>query len=957
MQNTQARDDHAGTADHSSTAVDIDHLAASVYATPDTGEVPPDDDDTTPEPTTAPVPASTSLPTISNNQQSLPKNANTLPATISSRADVNDALQRRTTRWNRLYLLGVWTIGFVLIALLLTVFVSPLVAQRVLDHAVVLRIQQTDISEIDEEGFTVHIKTSISVDPSRDGVFGLTKWTQHLQPQLTIEPTTLHLFMPNVLFHAIEVGSNPVRQASTRFIVGQKLGEEKRERMGSFHVPQQVIQMSEEATLLEVTTHVNVTNAPVLASFFQAALSTSVLELGVEGKLRTRLGKLWFMNLELVRLVPVEGMKGIQDTTLVSMALPGDDPQGGVTMEGVARLHNPSSSLSISLGKLTFGVYLSSHDLENPITPKPVTPDMVVMAPHQSHQQYKVAELQCSNVELKAHETVDLAVHGRLFHMDDWVPSAATAAWSPIHIASNQNLKSEKELMLSRLLSRYIQGKDSLVTVRALPEPEMAQWLQVVVQSIVLNICFPGSLQEDFIEGIEMRQLSFGFDEENSLDTLAPANSAAISGRLVSRLQLPENITFPITVAELYPEVALFPIDASDRSKDETWAKPVPMARIELPAGSLPAKSKQDGNKLQVDVSFDQGKLVVLPGQEQEFYRFLNESFLQDEITFGVTGSARAYVNTGMGSFELGPIPFTTRTTQKGLGGLVSVPPKLEQIDIVDSTSHSLTIRARLVITNPSSISADLGSLSFFWGYNGFLIGLATVPRAVLQPGENMVETFGMMDPALDCRQRAHDPTCNPDDAVAAARAFLSGYISGDNTTAIDVLGHAESTKLPLLQPVISSLKLRSTLPVMEEDFLLSSTMYLLPASIVLELRNPLDTMIWVLYLNGTAFYKGEPLGHVRVDFEHDITTPKPIEIPANDHRGEPDSGYVKTPRLPVTYELSSVGYEALKRALGGTLEVDVLCHIKARVGNMILWIDYRRESVPTQVRRPLERK
>ena len=120
---------------------------------------------------------------------------------------------------------------------------------------------------------------------------------------------------------------------------------------------------------------------------------------------------------------------------------------------------------------------------------------------------------------------------------------------------------------------------------------------------------------------------------------------------------------------------------------------------------------------------------------------------------------------------------------------------------------------------------------------------------------------------------------------------------------------------------------------------------------LVLELKNPLDTEITVLYVNGTASYKDERLGHILVDFEHDIASPKPILIPANDHQDE-NSGYVKTPRLPVAFDLSSVGYEALKKALGGSLEVDVICHIKARVGNMEMWVDFVKDGVQAEVRK-----
>lgn len=179
----------------------------------------------------------------------------------------------------------------------------------------------------------------------------------------------------------------------------------------------------------------------------------------------------------------------------------------------------------------------------------------------------------------------------------------------------------------------------------------------------------------------------------------------------------------------------------------------------------------------------------------------------------------------------------------------------------------------------------------------------------------------------------------------------MPSVLVGDNTTSIKVLGYPESTQIPLLQPMMESFSIESSLPELDQEFLISATMYLLSSSLVLELKNPLDTVITVLYINGTASYKDEPLGHILVDFEKDIAAPKPILIPANDHQNE-TSGYVKTPRLPVVFDLSSVGYEALKKALGGSLEVDVLCHIKAKVGSMVMWVDFVKDGVVANVRK-----
>jgi len=139
-------------------------------------------------------------------------------------------------------------------------------------------------------------------------------------------------------------------------------------------------------------------------------------------------------------------------------------------------------------------------------------------------------------------------------------------------------------------------------------------------------------------------------------------------------------------------------------------------------------------------------------------------------------------------------------------------------------------------------------------------------------------------------------------------------------------------------------------LPTIEQEFLISSTMYLFSHSLELELQNPLNAVITVLEINGTASYKGHPLGRILVDFEHDYGT-KPILIPANDHKDE-SSGYIKTPKLPVVFDFSSVAYQALRRALGGSLEVDIICQIKTKVGDMGMWVDFTKNGVSTRVRK-----
>jgi hypothetical protein len=69
--------------------------------------------------------------------------------------------------------------------------------------------------------------------------------------------------------------------------------------------------------------------------------------------------------------------------------------------------------------------------------------------------------------------------------------------------------------------------------------------------------------------------------------------------------------------------------------------------------------------------------------------------------------------------------------------------------------------------------------------------------------------------------------------------------------------------------------------------------------------------------INATAFYNNtDPVGQILYDL--------PFEVPP---------GPSLTPKLPVDWSFDSVGYEALKKALGGTLELDAKGNVEIKLG------------------------
>ncbi|KAF9963790.1 hypothetical protein BGZ65_011603 [Modicella reniformis] len=796
------------------------------------------------------------------------------PVTSSSLPRQPSATTERLCRWNKGYSRAAQVIGILLLLCLFVVAASSWVAQRVLDRAMVLEIQKTDIRDMDESGFQASIRSTIYLDPANDGFFGLTGVIQRVfQPTMTIKPTMLTLSIPNM---------------------------EDDIHMAEFQVEEQHMQVG-QVLQLDISAHVRVTNATLMAKFFGQTLEQSTVDLAIRGPLVTRLGSLWYMNLRINRSVPMEGLKGIQNATLVSMELPDNHPLGGISMSGVARINNPSKAISMHMGPVTFGIYLPSigHPADS----------------------YKIAEATSPDLHLEAGKANEATLTGRLFHLDDWTLNEKRQI---------DYVNSEKKLLLGQFLSRFIQGDNSVIQVRALSkDPDMPLWLREAFKTIALEMLFPGSPTKDFIRSLMMNELGIGFSDND--------NSPLLDGRMSSVLQLPPNVTFPIKLLSMKPN-AWLKLPRGDK-----------MASLVIP-NFQPTTSRQDGTTLEVDLVLDKTPLEVVPEVLPDFFQFLNATFNKDWVDLGIEGNASAVVETALGTFELGPIPFDVVTRQRGLDGLTSAPPLLQEMDVVETTERSLTIKATLVLSNPSNISAALGDLRFLWSFDGRFIGLATVPNAIIQPGNNTVECIGIVDPSTDCTHR-HDPKCDPELAKKATREFISKYISGDNTTMIDIVGYPDSTRIPLLRPIISSFLLSTRLPTIDQDFLISSTMFLFSRSIVLELQNPLNTVISILYINGTASYKGHPLGHILADFEHNIAGPKPILIPANDHKND-TSGYAKTPRMPVSFDLSSIGYEVLKKALGGSLDVDIVCHIKTKVGSMLMWVDFVKDGVNTRVRK-----
>ena len=111
--------------------------------------------------------------------------------------------------------------------------------------------------------------------------------------------------------------------------------------------------------------------------------------------------------------------------------------------------------------------------------------------------------------------------------------------------------------------------------------------------------------------------------------------------------------------------------------------------------------------------------------------------------------------------------------------------------------------------------------------------------------------------------------------------------------------------------------------------------MHLLSSTAEFTLQSPLkETTIYMTSINATAFYKEDRVGTIAYDL--------PLAIPP---------GISVTPRLPVDWSLGSVGYDAVKKALGGQLKLQAVADVGVRIGEWEEAIWYQGKGIGAKIR------
>lgn len=279
-----------------------------------------------------------------------------------------------------------------------------------------------------------------------------------------------------------------------------------------------------------------------------------------------------------------------------------------------------------------------------------------------------------------------------------------------------------------------------------------------------------------------------------------------------------------------------------------------------------------------------------------------------------------------------------------GLGG--TFRPKISNLSIIDTGESSITFTALVNLTNPTNYSATVPYVDINILTNGSHLGHATARDLEVLPGvnENLLVT-AVWDPL----------TSGGEESAAVGREFLSQYISGWNTS-LTLQTHSGSIPAqPALGKALSKFSVELPTPSLRKPapptepgapekegphFIEDATMHLITSTATFTLLSPLrKSTIIITYINATAFYKNDDVGHIDYD--------EPFAVPPVTEDGEG----ITTPRLPVEWSLGSVGYDAVRRALGGTLKLHAEATVGVRLGEWEERVWFRGGSIGAKVR------
>ncbi|KAF2759691.1 hypothetical protein EJ05DRAFT_463127 [Pseudovirgaria hyperparasitica] len=476
---------------------------------------------------------------------------------------------------------------------------------------------------------------------------------------------------------------------------------------------------------------------------------------------------------------------------------------------------------------------------------------------------------------------------------------------------------------LDLFLTNYIHGEDSQIYINCctFPDPDTPSWANDILKDIVVPLPFPGRTFDHLLKNFSLADVQFHLPEMWA-EPGTPAAQPKISANIIALVGLPKEMNFRLDVGHV-------------RADADIYYKHKKMGRLDLnkwqQAHSKRVDNSTEGPELEITSHVDKAPLEIL--DEDAFTEIVQTLLFGGRTLYlEVKASVDVQVDTPLGNITVQQLPakgvVPVKPVSSGDGGMGSIRPQVGNLEIIDTDDRSVTVQARVNLTNPTNYSAIVPYVNINILNNDTILGHAIAENITVHPGNNTnLPVKAIWQPGVAEGAKGHK----------IGRELISQYLSGYNVT-LTLQTHASTIPAqPFLGRLLSFFPITIPAPHLhqpppgddpsddpDEDspndppkFIRRTIMHIFSSSATFDLLSPFSsTTLYLTWLNATAFYHEEPAGKILYDDE--------IEVPP---------GLSTTPRLPVNWELGSVGFEAIRKALGGRLRLNATATVGVRIG------------------------
>ncbi|OAD03029.1 hypothetical protein MUCCIDRAFT_91588 [Mucor lusitanicus CBS 277.49] len=484
----------------------------------------------------------------------------------------------------------------------------------------------------------------------------------------------------------------------------------------------------------------------------------------------------------------------------------------------------------------------------------------------------------------------------------------------------------KSQALMESFLTGYLHGNTSWVHVRGSsfgPDDQphkkhvstTPRWLRKALESVVLSVPFPGATETDLIQSLELSHIKIDFSS---------TGNPLISGDAIALLKKPQEMQFHMDVTEIDPTVYLYlNADSTDAFALVKPNRPCPASTeegngIDLPLGTMKVTSR-----------LYRAPFKVLPGGQKDFEEFLNRVFHEKKGKVYIHGTSDAKVDSDFGHLKIRDLEFNGEIETQGLQGMQHPPPQVTDMTIVQGHPDALHASTVIRIYSPADVHINLGQLNMLLLFNGHIIGNTTIPELALAPG-----AFNEL----------------------TGNSFQTASITATSNVTLTISGnHPNPTRSKFLEPFLRGLSFDVQPPPFDKEPLLADCQVnVLSSTVVMSMRNPFPGVEMAINkINASATYEIYEIGRMVADFEDKGEGWKgPMVLPPPKCNVEECEGVVvESEKIPVMTK--KLGFEAIKKALGGSIEVSVDSQVAVMIDQFELKnLEYRQSNITAKVRK-----